>query len=124
MDLKGSVNRGNNLMTVAFLGTLALGLVGEVIMEKDVIDKFDDAFIIIFALIAVIWYFTKDNKYSSSYLPFIMLCGVFVIKIIAFIIEHDDPASVGDEYGLLAPLLAMVIINIVVLRKTKKEATG
>jgi hypothetical protein len=120
MNVNESINRGNNLVIVAFLGAIALGLIGEVFMETDIIDKFDDAFIILFGIIAVIWYFTKDHKFQKSYMPLILIAGAFIVKVLAMAIEMDDPASVGDEIGLLVPLLAILIIHIVMLAKTRK----
>ena len=113
-------NRGNNLAIVAFLGAVALGVLGEVIMEKELIDKLDDALIVILGIIAIVWYLKKNNKFKFSYTPFILISLTFLIKVIALIIEFDDKESVGDEFGLLLPLLAMVIIAWVLLSKSKK----
>jgi hypothetical protein len=44
-----------------------------------------------------------------------------VVKVLAFANEFDDPAAVGDEFGLVIPLAVMVIVSGIILIRARKE---
>ena len=97
-----------------------MSLLVEIMMKTDLIDKLDDSIIFILAIIALVWYFKGNNKFRKSLFPFTIALLVFLVKICAFIIEFDDKAAVGDEFGLLIPLLLITIISLILYNKSKK----
>lgn len=116
------INKGNNLAIVLFLTAVALGLIGELIFENELIDKLDDFTIIVIAVILLIWYLTRENKFKVSIMPVIATLLVFAVKVCAFVIEFDDPMSVGDEFGLILPILFITIVSIVFYVKARRSS--
>jgi hypothetical protein len=102
--VKEAINRGNNLFMVGLLAFAAIGVFPEIIRENELLDKADDAFITLCAVAARAWYFTGKHRYQRSWLPFGLLAATWVVKVLAFANEFDDPAAVGDEFGLVIPL--------------------
>ena len=116
--------RGNNLAIITFICLIALGLVGELFIETEFIDKLDDMVIILIAVFAIIWFLSKANSYKVSYTPMVLAILVFLTKVAAFIIEFSDKDARGDEMGLLLPLAVLVVLSIVFLAKSKKMTAG
>jgi succinate-acetate transporter protein len=117
--IQEAVNRGNNLMVIAFLNVLALGWVVEAIREDDLEDKFDDVALVLFAIIALVWFFRQANRYQASWVPFILLSLSFVVKIIGIVIEINDAEAVGDDIGVIIPFAAMVILTLVLVIRNR-----
>jgi len=68
-------------------------------MENDWADKADDIGLVIFAIIGVVWYLTKDHKYLRSALPAVLVSLGLLDKIAGLIIERKDKDAVGDDIG-------------------------
>jgi hypothetical membrane protein len=117
-------NRGNNLLIVGLLSFLAVGVFAEIFRENELLDKADDIFIVLLAIAAVIWYLSGQNRYRRSLVPFALLAATFILKVLAFVNEFNDPAASGDEFGVVPPLLAMVIVSGIILYRTRREARG
>jgi hypothetical protein len=115
------MNRGNNLMVVAFLAVLAVGVVAELFAENELLDKADDAAVLLIGIIGVVWYLRGRNRYSYSWTPFVLLALGFVAKVLAFANEFNDPAAAGDEFGILPVIAAMLIISGVILVRARRS---
>ena len=120
--IQEAMNRGNNLMVIAFLNVLALGWVVETFREDDWVDKIDDILLIVFALAALIWFLRQSNRYQASWLPFTLLVLSFVIKVIGIGLEIADTEAVGDDIGVILPFVLMVIVTAVILIRTRNTA--
>jgi hypothetical protein len=120
-SIREAMNRGNNLMMVAFLAILAVGVIAELFVESELLDKADDAFVLVLGAIAVIWYLRGSHRYLYSWTLFILLALAFVGKVGAFINEFNDPAAVGDEFGIVPVLAAMLIISGVILVRSRRS---
>jgi hypothetical protein len=120
-NINEAINRGNNLMVVVFISLIAAGLVGELFMETEFVDKADDALIILFGIISIVWYLTNDNSVKFSYVPFSMSVLTLLTKIGAFIIEMDDKAAVGDEFGLIIPFALLSLVTFFILKRTRTQ---
>jgi peptidoglycan/LPS O-acetylase OafA/YrhL len=118
-NMQEAINRGNNLFVIVFLAAIGISVVAEIIMETDLIDKVDDMIIVGLGIIGAVWYFRNYTK--RSYVPLILAILAFAAKIFAFIVELDDKAAVGDEFGILPALLLLIIITAVTLMKSKKH---
>jgi hypothetical protein len=106
-----AVNKGYNMLVAGLLSFVGIGLIGEFFNEVEWRDKGDDIFIVILAIIGVIWYFTGRNRYKSSWFPFVLLAITTIVKIATFFNEFDDQVARGDEFGLMVPLLILTIIS-------------
>jgi hypothetical protein len=106
-----AVNKGYNMLVAGLLSFVGIGLIGEFFNEVEWRDKGDDIFIVILAIIGVIWYFTGRNRYKSSWFPFVLLAITTIVKIATFFYEFDDQVARGDEFGLMVPLLILTIIS-------------
>jgi len=121
-QVKEAMNRGNNLLVVGVLVFLASGIFAEIFIENELLDKADDIFVTLMAITAVIWYLWGKNRFQYSWAPWSLLAITFVAKVLAFINERDDPAAVGDEFGVVIPLAVMVIVSGVILYRARKQA--
>ncbi len=104
-SIKEAMNRGNNLVIIVFLGILAFGVISELFVENELLDKADDAFVLILGIIGIAWYLRGRNRYRYSWTPFTLVALSLVAKVRAFINEFNDPTAAGDEYGIV-PVLA------------------
>ena len=107
------LNRGNNLALIVFLAAIGLGILVEVFMEKEWADKIDDIIIVLLALIGLVWYMYGQNRFKRAFAPVLLVILAFIVKIGAFIVEFDDKEAIGDEFGVILPLLLLVIVGIV-----------
>ena len=120
--VREAINRGNNLLIVGLLVFTALGVFAEILREDELLDKADDAFVVLAALAALMWYFTGKRRYQRSWLPFALLAMVSVAKVLAFRNEFDDPAAVGDEFGVVIPMVVMTVVSLITLLRTREPA--
>ncbi len=121
-QVKEAMNRGNNLLVVGVLVFLACGVFAEIFVENELLDKADDIFAVLIAIVAVVWYLRGKNRFQYSWVPWGLLAVTFVAKILAFLNERDDPAAVGDEFGVIIPLAVMVIVTGVIIYRAHKAS--
>ena len=121
LQAKEAMNRGNNLLVVGVLVFLASGVFSEIFIENELLDKADDIFVTLMAIAGVVWYLRGKNRFQFSWVPFGLLAVTFVAKVLAFINEFNDPAAVGDEFGVVIPLAVMVIISGVIIYRAGRQ---
>ncbi len=119
--VREALNRGNNLFIVGLLVFLACGVFAEIFVENELLDKADDIFAVLIAIVAVVWYLRGKNRFQYSWVPWSLLAVTFVAKVLAFLNERDDPAAVGDEFGVIIPLAVMVIVSGIILYRARNE---
>lgn len=107
---RDAITKGYNMLVTGLLSFVGIGLIGEFFNEVEWRDKADDIFIVILAIVGVIWYFTGRNRYKVSWFPFILLTVTTIVKLSTLFYEFDDQVARGDELGLVAPLLVLTII--------------
>ncbi len=122
--VREALNRGNNLLVVGVLVFLACGVFAEIFVENELLDKADDLFVVLVAIAAVIWYLRGNNRFQYSWVPWGLLAVTFVAKVLAFLNERDDPAAVGDEFGVVIPLAVMVIVTGIILYRSRQELSS
>ncbi len=120
--VREALNRGNNLFIVGLVVFLACGVFLEIFVENELLDKADDIFAVLIAIVAVVWYLRGKNRFQYSWVPWILLAVTFVAKVLAFLNERDDPAAVGDEFGVVIPLAVMVIVSGIILYRSRNQA--
>ena len=114
------MNRGNNLLIIGFLAVLGVGVIAELFNETELMDKADDAIMVLIALIAVIWYLRGTHRHQSSWFPFILLSLGFVDKVLGLVTESGDPTAAGDEFGILPTILVLMIISGVIIARSRR----
>jgi hypothetical protein len=114
-----AINRGNNLLGIAYIAITSVGLIDLVFSENEWLDRADDIAIIIIALIGVAWYLSGRNRYTRSLVPLAIVGISFLVKAAALIIEFDDPAAAGDDYGIVIAFFLLTIVEAVILYRTR-----
>ena len=116
-----STNRGNNLLVIGLMAFTALGVAGEIFRETELRDKGDDIFIVLLAIAGIIWYFTGRNRYRISWFPFILLAVTALTKVGTVFQELTDQTAIGDELGLVLPLVVMTIITGILVARASRD---
>jgi hypothetical protein len=119
-NIKEAINRGFNLLAVSIIGLTGFSFLPEVFVEKDFPDKIDDGLLFVLGIAAMIWYRKSNNSHIRSVIPVVFIILALIIKIIGFIIEHDDPEALGDDIGGLILLILSTGLVIYQFKKTKK----
>ena len=117
MNIRDSINRGFNLLAVSIVGLSGFAFLPEAFLENDAPDKIDDVLLFILGLLGIAWYSKKDNSYSRSLVPVVLVGLSLLTKIGALFIEFDDAASVGDDFGAL--ILFVLSFGLVVYQYQK-----
>ncbi len=105
------LNRGYNLMTVAFLFFLGFGMGTDAIPEGELIDKVDDLGLLTIGLIAVVWYLTAGRS-NHSIVPVALTALALAVQTLGFIFEIGDKASFGDNIGGMVMLVPFTVFAI------------
>lgn len=116
-----SVIFGLNTINVGVLGFAALcSLMGLMLAGKNLFTKVDDMIIIATAIIMVVWYTYKSNKWKKSIVPLVGTGLTFVITLIFLIIEAGT-ASEFDELISLPALSILLIVSVYYYRVTSTD---
>ncbi len=119
--MQASINRGNNLFLVGFIGVLAIVGIPEMVGEGGVKGGVDEAVVALVGLGAAAWYWRRC--YTRSLLPLAFIGADLVLKVVALVIE--DPDDRGDDVGALMMLVVLVVIwTIVFVRSRPAAATA
>lgn len=111
MNIKEAINRGFNLLSISIASLAGLAFMPEIFLEKDRIDKLDDALLLIIAIFGMWWYNKSNNKYVRSALPMVLVLIGLGVKLGGLLIELDDPEAFGDDIGgLILFVLAAVLV--------------
>jgi hypothetical protein len=101
MNIRESINRGFNLLAVSIVGLSGFAFLPEIFLEHDIPDKVDDIVLLVLGIVGIFWYRQKNNRFARSRMPLILVGLALLTKIGALIIEFNDAASVGDDFGAL-----------------------
>jgi hypothetical membrane protein len=121
-SMRDLVNRGNNLLAVGTMAAIGIGIVTEVFREDEFVHKLDDATMFLLGAGALAWYFFGRNRVKRSLVPVGLLVAALAVKAIAaFGLEAADTADVGDDIGVLQFLIVAIVINAIVLMRTRSS---
>ncbi len=123
-SIREAINRGNNLLAVGYLSITSVAVLGLVFGEADWGDKLDDIAIAVLAIIAIIWYFSGRNRYKRSLVPLSLVGISFLAKVAALVIEWDDPASAGDDYGIVIAFFVITLAVAIILYRTREKTSA
>lgn len=112
MNAREAINRGFNLLCTAIVALSGFAFMPEVFLEKDMPDKVDDSSLFVLAIVAMTWYTHKNNRFTRSVVPVVLVGLALVAKIGAIIVELDDAEAVGDDFGgLILLVLALSFVG-------------
>ncbi|HVW67252.1 MAG TPA: hypothetical protein VHA78_06035 [Candidatus Peribacteraceae bacterium] len=99
MTVKEVWNRGNNLVAASVVALSGFGFFGEFFSESEWYAKLDEGIMLVLGLIAIAWYWTKNNRFTRSFWPVALLILGLADKIMAVYLERADAEDVGDDLG-------------------------
>lgn len=91
-------NRWANLLGITLLCVTALTLVSVLFIEDEWADRADDLAVIALAVAGVVWYHWGQNRFKLSWTPLLLNTAALLTHVVAFIVEKDDPKSIGDNF--------------------------
>lgn len=119
MTVKEVWNRGNNLLATGIVALAAFSFFGEFFSESEWFAKLDEGLMLVLGLIAIAWYWTKNNRYTRSFWPIVLLVLGLADKIMAIYLERADAEDVGDDFGGVTLFLLGTILVIWLYTKAK-----
>lgn len=123
MTVNEAWNRGNNLLATGIAVLAGFSFFPEIFLEDEWQFKLDDLIILILGLFALWWYKTKNNRYTHSVVPVLIVVAGLVAKILAIILEFKDKEDVGDDFGALILFSIATVVVIYLYRWAKYEST-
>ncbi len=123
ITVREAINRGNNMLMVALQAITAAAIVERLIGEDDLVDRIDEGVIILLAIAALVWYFSRRNRYQHSFAPLALFIATFVVQAAGLAAEISDPAAVGDDMGLIVVYAIGLIVSIVIYARSRERAT-
>ncbi|HEV7126414.1 MAG TPA: hypothetical protein VGN32_03110 [Ktedonobacterales bacterium] len=105
------LNRGYNLMIVAFLFFIGLSMGANAIPEGDFADKIDDLGLLAIGLLAVVWYLTSGRT-RRSVVPVVLTTLALAFQVLGVFLEISDKASFGDNIGGMFMLVPFILFAI------------
>ena len=112
MTIKEAYLRGNNLIATGILGLAGFAFMSEIFMETEIPFKIDDILVLVYGIVAIIWFNTGRNRFMRSAMPVILTVLGLLTKIGAIILEHKEADDVGDDFG---GLILFVLATVTVL---------
>ena len=122
ISVREATNRGNNMLMIGYLAITASAIVERLIGEDDMVDRIDEAVIILLAIAGLVWYFSRRNRYQHSFAPLALFIATFVVQAGGLIAEISDPAAAGDDYGLVIAFAVGLIVSIVIYTRSRERA--
>jgi hypothetical protein len=122
ITVREAINRGNNMLMVAVMGFAGAAITERIIGETDLVDRLDEAVIILLAISGLVWYFSRRNRYQHSFAPLALFIATFVVQAAGLFAEISDPAAVGDDMGLTVMYVIGLIVSIVIYARSREKA--
>ena len=122
ITVREATNRGNNMLMIGYLAITASAIIERLIGEDDLVDRIDEAVIILLAIAGLVWYFSRRNRYQHSFAPLALFIAVFVVQAGGLMAEINDPAAAGDDYGLTIAFAVGLVVSIVVYVRSREKA--
>ena len=122
ITVREATNRGNNMLMVGYLAITASAIVEQIIGEDDLVDRIDEAVIILLAIAGLVWYFSRRNRFQHSFAPLALFIAAFVVQAGGLMAEIGDPAAAGDDFGLTIAFAVGLIVSIVIYARSRERA--
>ena len=124
ITVREATNRGNNMLMIGYLAITAAAIVERLIGEDDLVDRLDEAVILLLAIAGLVWYFSRRNRYQHSFAPLALFIGTFVVQAAGLAAELSDPAAAGDDFGLTIAYAIGLIVSIVIYVRSRERAVA
>jgi hypothetical protein len=110
------------MLMIGYLAITASAIVERIIGEDDMVDRIDEAVIILLAIAGLVWYFSRRNRYQHSFAPLALFIAAFVVQAGGLMAEINDPAAAGDDYGLTIAFAVGLLVSIVIYARARERA--
>jgi hypothetical protein len=121
ITVREATNRGNNMLMIGYLAITASAIVERLIGEDDLVDRIDEAVIILLAIAGLVWYFSRRHRYQHSFAPLALFIAAFVVQVGGLMAEISDPAAAGDDFGLTIAFAVGLIVSIVIYARARER---
>ena len=123
LTVREAINRGNNQLMVGLMSLTFLPLILPALGEDNLVDRLDDAFIVLLAIAGIVWYFVGRNRYQHSFTPLALVIVSFIAQAFGMFMEMGDPLGEGiDDIPVFAAFTMGVILSIIVYARTRDRA--
>ncbi len=123
LTVREAVNRANNQLMVGLMSLTFLPLIPAALGEDNLVDRLDDAFIVLLAIAGIVWYFVGRNRYHHSFTPLALVIVSFIAQTGGMLMEMGDPLGEGiDDIPVFAAFTLGVILSIIVYTRTRDRA--
>jgi hypothetical protein len=123
LTVREAVNRANNQLMVGLMSLTFLPLIPAALGEDNLVDRIDDAFIVLLAIAGIVWYFVGRNRYHHSFTPLALVIVSFLAQTFGMIMELGDPLGEGiDDIPVFAAFTMGVILSIIIYARTRDRA--
>ena len=122
ITVREAIQRGNNMLMIGYLAITASAIIERLIGEDDLVDRIDEALIILLAIAGLVWYFSRRNRYQHSFAPLALFIATFVVQAGGLMAEINDPAAAGDDYGLVIAYAVGLVVSIVIYARSREKA--
>ena len=122
ITVREAIQRGNNMLMIGYLAITASAIIERLIGEDDLVDRIDEALIILLAIAGLVWYFSRRNRYQHSFAPLALFIATFVVQFGGLMAEINDPAAAGDDYGLVIAYAVGLVVSIVIYARSREKA--
>ena len=119
ITVREATNRGNNMLMIGLMAINAAAIIERLIGEDDLVDRIDEAVIILLAIAGLVWYFSRRNRYQHSFAPLALFIATFVVQVGGLMAEINDPAAAGDDYGLVIAYTVGLIVSIIIYARAR-----
>lgn len=112
VTVRDANERGNNLFGIGLLAVTGIALLPVALQEPEWADRADDLALLVLAVIGLAWYLTGRHRFRHSLVPVVLLGLAALTKAFAITVEFRDPASVGDDLGVILVFLIGLVVAV------------
>jgi len=82
-------------------------------VENDWGDRLDDIGLLVAGIACLVWYMIGRDRFRRSVVPVVFAGLALAVQVLAILLERDDPAAFGDNFGGLVMLIPFFIFVLV-----------
>lgn len=111
MSVQELRNRGDNLLAIGITAIAGLALIPEILVESGSAMA-DDIIVLLLGLGGLVWYFTSENRYKRSIVPFVFVGLSFIVKLYSTFMESGSAISMSDDVLTLGLFILASVVAI------------
>jgi hypothetical protein len=123
LTVREAINRGNNQLMVGLMSLTFLPLIPAAFGEDNLPDRLDDILIVLMAIIGIVWYFVRRNRYHHSFTPLALVLVTFIAQAGGMFLESGDPLGEGiNDIPLIGAFTMALILSIIIYSRSRQRA--